>query len=355
MARAKSSWFVAAGLAVAVLGALSTLGCDKGQHRDLPPVAGVGATFPAPLYERWVNRYGSETGAKVTYSSVGSTRGIEAVMMDLADFGASDAPMSDDQLSQAGDVLHVPITLGAVAVVYNVPGVADGLRLTSDVLADLFLGVITRWNDPRISGLNPDQTLPDEEVRVVYRKDGSGTTQVFTDFLTKTSPVWAQRVGAGQKVKWPVGVAEPGNEGVAPRVQRTRGAIGYLVLSHVRALRLNSAAIRNRGGQFVTPSLDSTTAAAANAAARMPPDLRISIVDAEGDASYPIVGFSYALVRKEAPEVAKRRAVANFLWWSLHDGQAQAPFLSYATLPPEVVTKAEEQLKSVTSDGQQVL
>ena len=346
---------VAAGLAVALLSALATPGCEKGQHRDLPAVTGVGATFPAPLYQRWINRYGAETGAKVTYSSVGSSRGIEAVMTDGADFGASDAPMTDDQLQQAGDVLHVPITLGAVAIVYNVPGVGDELKLSPDVLADLFMGVITRWNDPRISGLNPDETLPDEEVRVVYRKDGSGTTQVLTDYLTKTSPAWAERLGVGQKIKWPVGTAETGNEGVAPRVQRTRGAIGYLVLSHARALRLPSAAIRNRAGQFVSPSLDGITAAAAGAAARMPVDLRISIVDAEGNSSYPIVGYSYALVRKDAPDIAKRRAVASFLWWSLHDGQAHAPFLHYATLPPEVVTKAEEQLKSVTADGQPAL
>jgi phosphate transport system substrate-binding protein len=342
-------------MAVALLAALALVGCDKGQHRDLPPVSGVGATFPAPLYQRWINRYAADTGAKVSYSSVGSSRGIEAVMTDGADFGTSDAPMTDDQLQQAGDVLHVPMTLGAVAIVYNVPGVGDELKLAPDVLADLFMGVIKRWNDPRISSLNPDETLPDEEVKVVYRKDGSGTTQVLTDYLTKTSPTWAERLGVGQKVKWPVGTAETGNEGVAPRVQRTRGAIGYLVLSHARALRLPNAAIRNRAGQFVSPSLDGITAAAAGAAARMPADLRISIVDAEGNSSYPIVGYSYALVRKEAPGLLKRRAVANFLWWSLHDGQAHAPFLHYATLPPEVVTKAEEQLKSMTSDGQPAL
>ncbi len=341
-------------LAGALLCSWLAAGCKNADSRNFPPVSGTGATFPAPLYQRWINRYAAERGGKVSYSAVGSSRGIEAVMTDGADFGASDAPMSDDQLQQAGDVLHVPMTLAAIAIVYNVPGASDELKLAPDVLADLFLGTITRWNDPRIAALNPGETLRDEPVRIAYRKDGSGTTQVLTDYLSKVSPAFSQRVGTGQKVKFPTGIGESGNEGVAQVVQRTRGALGYVALAHARSFRLHTAAVKNRAGQFVLPSLDSTTAAAASAAARMPADLRVSLVDAEGESSYPIIGYSYVLVRKEAPDPEKRRAVASFLWWGLHDGQAHAPFLHYATLPPEVVTKSEEQLKAMTSGGQPV-
>jgi phosphate transport system substrate-binding protein len=351
-------WLTAFQGRFAVAWAVSFIGlvaCANRETRDLPPVHGVGATFPAPLYQRWTNRYAAESGARVTYSAVGSTRGIEAIMTDTADFGSSDAPLNDDQLEQAGDVLHVPITLGAVAVVYNLPGAPEELRLSGDVAADLFLGVIARWNDPKIVALNPTESLRDEAVQVVYRKEGSGTTALLTEYLTKLSPAWAERVGTGQTVKWPVGTSANGNEGVAQYVRGTPGAIGYVALAYARTLRLNTAVLRNRSGQFVAPSLDSTTAAATNVKARMPNDLRVSIVDVEGDRSYPIVGFSYALLRKEAPDSKKRYALARFLWWALHDGQSHAPFMHYASLPPEVIERGEAQLKALTSDGRSVL
>jgi phosphate transport system substrate-binding protein len=339
---------------------LAASGCDRGDAvaKASAPIAGEGATFPAPLYDVWIDRYARQTGAKITYRPTGSGKGIEALLGNQVDFAGSESPLTDEQLQQAGDVLHVPMTIAPVAVAYNAQGVPDALALTPDVLAGIFLGEVKGWNDPRIAALNPGAQLPPKPITVVHRRDGSGTTRVFTEYLSRVSQDWKARVGSGTKVEWPGGgLAADGNNGVSEFISKAPGTIGYVSLNFARAKRLKVAALQNKAGQFVLPSLDGATAAAAGAAAanRIPEDFRLALVEGESADAYPITGFTYILVRREMDDPAKAATLASFLWWNIHHGQSYAPGLHFATLPPEVLARAEEQLRSLRGGGKPVL
>lgn len=318
---------------------------------------GAGATFPYPLYSRWIEEYSRiAPNVKINYQSIGSGAGIEQFSKKIIDFGGSDAPMTDEMLKKApGEVLHIPTVLGAVSITYNLPDVQEHVKLSPGVLADIYLGKIKKWDDPSIAALNPGLNLPGQNIVVVHRSDGSGTTNIFTDYLSKVSPEWKSKVGMGTSVNWPVGVGAKGNEGVSRQVQATVGAIGYVELSYALLNNLPYALIQNSAGKFVPPSLETTTAAAAGASASMPDDLRVSIVNAPGENAYPIAGFTYILVYKEQSDPEKGRALAQFLWWAVHDGEKMAPELAYGPLPPEVVVKVEKKLKSMTSGGKFLL
>ncbi|WP_078060313.1 phosphate ABC transporter substrate-binding protein PstS [Desulfotomaculum copahuensis] len=311
---------------------------------------GAGATFPYPLYSRWIDTYGQmHANVKINYQPIGSGAGIEQITKKTIDFGGSDAPMSDAQLKAApGEILHIPTVLGAVAVTYNLPGLTGHLKLTSAVLAGIYLREIKKWNDPRLTALNPELNLPDQNILVVHRSDGSGTTNIFTDYLSRVSPQWRERVGKGTAVNWPTGIGGKGNDGLSRQVQANPGAIGYVELSYALLNNLPYALLRNSAGRFVAPTLESITAAAAGAAARMPSDLRVSIVDAPGENAYPVAGFTYILAYREQADPDKGRALADFLWWAVHDGEKMARELVYAPLPPEVVTRVEQKIKSIS-------
>ena len=315
-------------------------------------LTGAGATFPYPIYSKWFDVYNQKTGVKINYQSVGSGAGIQQLTQRTVDFGASDAPMTDEQLKAApGEVLHIPTVIGAVVITYNVAGVDKGLKLTPEVLSGIYLGTITKWSDPKIASDNPGLKLPDNDVAVVHRSDGSGTTNIFTDYLSSVSPDWKSKVGKGTSVNWPVGLGAKGNEGVAGQVKQVPGSIGYVELAYAVQNKLPYANMKNQAGQFVEPTLDSTTAAAAGAASNMPEDLRVSIVNAAGEKAYPIAGFTYILAYKEQDDAAKGKAMVDFLWWGVHDGEQYATDLLYAPLPKEVVARDEAKIKSITFQG----
>lgn len=367
------------GLVRLLLGALvaaalaATAACSGGAAPVAPPTAapaagqasaiepargltGAGATFPYPLYSKWFDVYYQQKGVRINYQSIGSGAGIQQLTQRTVDFGASDAPMTDEQIKATGaEVLHIPTTMGPVAVIYNLQGVQSGLRLSGDTLAGIFLGTIKKWNDPRIAADNAGTSLPNTDIVAVHRSDGSGTTNIFTDYLSTVSPEWKSKVGKGTSVNWPVGLGAKGNEGVAGGVKEQPGGIGYVELAYAVQNRLTYAFMRNQAGRFVEPTLDSTTAAAAGAAAKMPDDLRVSIVDAPGDASYPISGYTYILVYKDQTDGPKARALVDFLWWAIHDGESYAEELMYAPLPGDVVTKAEAKVRAITFQGKPLM
>jgi phosphate transport system substrate-binding protein len=318
---------------------------------------GAGASFPYPLYSRWIAEYCRlEKNVQINYQSIGSGSGIQQFSQKVIDFGGTDAPMSDEQLSGVpGEVLHVPMVMGAVAVTYNIPEVKSGLRLSQDVLADIYLGKIKKWNDQRLKDLNPEVALPDRAILVVHRSDGSGTTNIFTDYLSSVSPEWKQKVGQGTAVNWPAGVGGKGNEGVSRQVQATEGSIGYVELAYAIMNKLPYALLKNSDGLFVEPSVEGTMAAAAGAADKMPDDLRVSIVNAPGPGAYPIAGYTYILVYREQSDPAKGKALVKFLWWAVHEGDQTAINLHYAPLPEEVQKKVEVKLKSVSFKGKPLL
>jgi phosphate transport system substrate-binding protein len=320
-------------------------------------LTGAGASFPFPLYSKWVADYQKrDPRVRINYQSIGSGGGIRQITERTVDFGGSDAPMTPAQLAKApGKLLHVPTTLGAVVVTYNLAGVPTGLKLTPDVLAGIFLGDLKKWNDPKLAALNPGVALPDQPIAVVHRSDGSGTTNVFTDYLAKVSPAWKEKVGVGTSVKFPTGLGGKGNEGVAGQVKTTPGTIGYVELAYAVQNKLPYAQLKNQAGQFVEPKIDSITAAAAGAAASMPADLAVSITDAPGAEAYPISAFTYALVYQDSADRRKAEALAKFLWWAIHDGQSAAAALHYAPLPAAVVAKVEAKLKTLTAGGQPLL
>ena len=316
-------------------------------------LTGAGATFPFPLYSKWFDVYKQSAGVEVNYQSVGSGAGIKQLTENTVDFGASDAVMSEDQIKQAGgsDVFHIPTAIGAVVATYNVTGIESGLKLTPETISGIYLGTITKWNDPKIAADNPDRKLPDTAIAVVARSDGSGTTSIFTDYLSAISPDWKAKVGKGTSVKWPVGLGAKGNEGVAGQVKQTPGAIGYVELAYAEQNKLPYASMKNQAGKFVAPTIDSTTAAAAGAASTMPDNLRVSLVNAPGDASYPIAGFTWLLVRKDQSDASKGKALVDLVWWGIHDGQKYHKDLLYAPLPADVVKKAEAMIKQITFQG----
>ena len=315
---------------------------------------GAGATFPAVLYTKWFSEYAKLTGVEINYQSIGSGGGIKAISDMTVDFGASDAALTDEQLKAAkgGALLHIPTTLGAVAVTYNIPGVSKQLKFTPEALAGVFLGTITKWNDPRLVADNPDANLPASNIVVVHRSDGSGTTSIFTDYLSNVSPDWKSKVGTGTSVNWPTGLGEKGNEGVTNGVKQTPNSIGYVELIYAIQNKLAVAQVKNKAGQFVEPKLESVSAAAAGVSQTIAGDLRASIVNAPGEAAYPISGFTWLLVYEKQTDKAKATALTRMLWWALHEGQKYTSDLGYAPLPKEIQTRAEDKVLAVTVDGQ---
>jgi phosphate transport system substrate-binding protein len=325
---------------------VGALGTASGARADTLLINGAGATFPYPLYSKWFAEYGRlHPELRFNYQSIGSGGGVKMFTSRTVDFGATDVPMTEEELRKAPDAVHVPVTLGAVAVVYNGP--PDGLKLTPDVLADIYLGKITRWNDARIAALNPGAVLPSGTIKVVHRSDGSGTTAVFTEYLAKVSPAWKQQVGAAKSVKWPLGLGGKGNEGVSGTVKATPGSIGYVELAYAKQNDLPMAALKNAAGAFIRPSVASTAAAAAEVP--IPDDARLSLTNAPGREAYPIVSPTYILIRKDQPDRPKGKALVEFLWWAVHEGQAMGEKLDYAPLPRPLAAKVEALLRTITS------
>jgi phosphate transport system substrate-binding protein len=316
-------------------------------------INGAGATFPFPLYSKLFSDYNKlYPNLKFNYQSIGSGGGIKQITERVVDFGASDAPLTDEQLAKAAGLVHIPTVLGAVVITYNLPG-APAIKLTPEALAGIYLGKIQKWSDPAIAASNPGAKLPDSAIAVVHRSDGSGTSAIFTDYLSKVSSEWSSKVGHATSVKWPTGLGGKGNEGVTGMVKQTPGAIGYVELAYAKQNKLPTAALRNHDGAFVAPSIASTSTAAAGV--EMPADFRVSITDARGKDAYPIASFTYILVYKDQKDAAKGEALVKFLWWATHEGQKSAPGLDYAPLPPAVVKKVEATLKALTVDGKPVL
>jgi phosphate transport system substrate-binding protein len=344
-------------LVTAVAMAVGCKGCKKDEPKpgniDLQ---GAGATFPYPLYSKWVSDYQKlHPDVRINYQSIGSGGGIRQITERTVDFGASDAPMTDEELQKApGKILHIPTTLGAVVLCLNVEGV-QSLNLTPELIAGIFLGEITKWNDPKLVAENAGVALPDAAITVVFRSDGSGTTAVFTDYLSKVSTDWDKKIGRGKSVKFPVGLGAKGNEGVAGQIKTTPGTVGYVELAYATQNNLAFATVKNKAGQLVKPDLPGVSAAAAGALASMPPDYRVSITNAEGDEAYPISSFTYILIYQEQQDAQKGVALVNFLSWAIHDGQRVGPDLHYAPLPGELVTKVDATLKTVTTGGKAVL
>jgi len=314
-------------------------------------INGAGATFPNPLYSKWFSEYNKKfPDIRFNYQSIGSGGGIQQFTAGTVDFGASDAPMNDGELAKAPDAVHIPTVLGAVVLTYNAP--FNDLKLTPGLIADIFLGKVKTWNDPAVAKVNPGLKLPDAPVTVVRRSDGSGTTYVFTEYLAAVSAEWKEKVGAGKSVSWPVGLGGKGNEGVTGLVKQTPGAIGYVELAYANQNKMATAAVQNREGSFVTPSIAATSAAAAGVA--LPDDYRVSLVNAPGRDSWPIASFTYLLVHRDAKDQAKGDALVKFLWWAVHDGQALAAPLDYAPLPKAAVTRLEATIKSLKVQGKPV-
>jgi phosphate transport system substrate-binding protein len=314
---------------------------------------GAGATFPNPLYQKWLSEYGKlNPNVKIDYQSIGSGGGIKQIQAHTVDFGASDAPMTDAELTASpGELVHIPTALGAVVITYNLQGIPKPLRFSAEVIADIFLGKITKWNDPRIKADNVDATLPAAEITVVHRAESSGTSFVFTDYLAKVSADWKDRVGADKAPKWPVGQGGKGNEGVTGQIKQQPNTIGYVELSFAVQNRLPVALVKNAGGNFVEPSIGAVTAAAAAVAGITPDDLRVSITNANGATAYPISSYTYILVYKAQPDAVKGKALVDFLWWGIHDGEQFAKDLQYAPLPDEIAKRAEAKINSITSGG----
>jgi phosphate transport system substrate-binding protein len=318
-------------------------------------LSGAGATFPFPLYSKWMSEYNKlHPDVKINYQSIGSGGGIRQVTSGTVDFGASDAPMSDEDMKKAPKkLLHVPTTIGAVVVAYNVSGVPTGLKLDAGVVADIFLGKIKKWNDPKIGEANPGVSLPAEEIRVVTRSDGSGTTAVYTGFLASISSEFREKVGAGKSVKWPAGLGAKGNEGVTGQLKTTPFTIGYVELAYAAQNKLTHAAVKNQAGEFVTAEVSAVTEAARNV--EMPDTLTVSLANAPGKGSYPISSYTYILVYEDTDNTQKGKALAEFLRWAVHDGQALAQGLDYAPLPEPVVQKVSARLETLTAKGTPLL
>src|SRR5499427_2862125 len=316
-------------------------------------INGAGATFPYPIYSKWFDVYHTKNSSiQFNYQSVGSGAGIKQVTEGTVDFGASDGPMSDEQLKAYQDkhgsgILHFPTVLGAAVPTYNVPGVTASLNFTPEALAGIFLGKITKWNDPAIAGPNAGVNLPSADIVVVHRSDGSGTTYIWTDYLSKVSSEWMSKVGKNTSVNWPVGLGGKGNEGVSGLVKQTPGAIGYVELIYAIQNNLSYGVVKNSSGKFIKCSIDTVTAAAGAAAAAMPKDFRVSITNAPGKGFYPISSYTWMLFYETPKDKAKAKVMVEFMKWALTDGQKYAKDLGYAPLPPNVVNLETEALKRI--------
>src|SRR5438105_2419587 len=320
---------------------------------------GAGATFPAPLYTKWFEEYARLTGVKINYQAIGSGGGIKGGQEQTADGGGSDAPMTDEQLKAAkgGEIVHVPTALGAIVPSYNIPDLGTGtkLKFTGDTLAGIFLGTITKWNDPELVADNPNLARVNQDIVVVHRSDGSGTNFGWTDYLSTVSKDWSQQVGKGTSVNWPVGLGGSGNAGVAGEVQQNPNAIGYVELIYALQNNLDYGMVKNRAGSFIEPTLDSVTAAAAASIQNIPPDLRFSIVDAPGEASYPISTATWLLAYATQTDQPKAEALTRMLWWATHDAQRFNKDLAYATVPPELTSRSEQFIRQISVGGKQAL
>ncbi len=320
---------------------------------------GAGATFPYVIYMKWFDEYKKLTGVQFNYQSIGSGGGIKQIIEGTVDFGATDGPMTDKQLEdakskQGTNVLHIPTVLGAVVLSYNIPGINKGLVLDGQTTADIFFGKIKKWNDSRIKKLNPKLNLPDRAIIVAHRSDGSGTTFIFSDYLSKVSSEWKSKVGTGTSVNWPIGLGGKGNEGVTGLVKQTAGAIGYIELAYAVKNKLAYASIKNKSGNVVEPNFNSVTAAAEGTSKSMPEDMRVSITDADGKDSYPISGFTWLLVYQNMKNDSKAEAMVKFLNWAMEKGQTFASDLYYAPLPKSVAKMNERKIDSITANGKKI-
>lgn len=344
--------------ALMVTAAVLTVACGGGSPADKTTapqaskelqINGAGATFPYPIYSKWFAEYNAlHPEVRINYQSIGSGGGIRQLTNQTVFFGATDGPMSEEQLKAApGAVLHFPTVLGAVVPIYNVPGVEGDLKFSGAVLADIYLGKVKKWNDPALAKLNPGVKLPATDITVVHRSDGSGTTFIFVDFLSKVSPAFKEKVGVATSVNWPAGVGGKGNEGVSGLVTQTPGSIGYVELIYAKQTKTAYGAVQNAAGEFVKASVEAVTAAAAEAAANMPADFRVSITNAPGKAAYPIASFTWMLLFENPTDKAQSAAMVNFLKWALTDGQKGAAELGYAPLPASVVTLEQAALAKV--------
>jgi len=309
---------------------------------------GAGATFPNPIYQKWFSEYHKiHPDVQFNYQSIGSGGGIRQVLAGTVDFGASDGPMTDEQLSQAKmKILHIPTVLGAVVPAYSIPGVTGEVKFTPQALSGIFLGKITSWNDPAITGPNPGMNFPNQPIIVIHRSDGSGTTFIFTDYLSKISPDWQGGPGKGTSVKWPVGLGGKGNEGVAGMIRQMQGAIGYIELIYAVQNKIPYGSVKDAAGNFIQATLGSVTAAAASVKS-MPADFRVSITNAPGKDAYPISSFTWLLIPEKSKDAAKGKILADFLTWMVDDGQKMVADLSYAPLPENVAVKVKAAIKSV--------
>ena len=311
------------------------------------PLSGAGSTFVYPVMTKWSYEYAQKTGVKINYQPIGSGGGIQQIIAKTVDFGASDAPLTAQMMKEHG-LMQMPDTSGGVAIAYNIPGVGKGLKFTPELIAEIYLGKITNWNDPRIKAVNPDIKLPDFPVIVVHRSDGSGTTFIFTSYLSDVSPDWAKKVGHSISVNWPVGIGGKGNPGVAGFITKTRGSVGYVELAYVLQNSMTYGPVENKSGVFVWPTIASSQAAAATVK-RIPSDFNIMFVNAPGKDSYPIAGFTYLIIYKHQTNPGKAHELLNFVKWIYTaQGQAMAKSLDYVPLPASLIHKINEQLKEVT-------
>lgn len=317
---------------------------------------GAGATFPAPLYTKWFNVYQQLTQVQINYQSVGSGAGITQITNNTIDFGASDAIMTAQQQQSAealhGPILHIPMTSGSVAIIYNIPGISTSqtLKLTPDVLVDIYLKNITKWNDPRITAINPDLSLPDLTISVVYRSDASGTTFIFTNYLSKMSNEWATKVGNATNVAWPGDIGANQSAGVAGQVQQISGSIGYVELGYALQNSIKVASLKNTAGNYITPSVAATTAAADGVS--LPADMKIMLTNSPNQDAYPIVGFTWLLVYQNQTDQTKGQALAKMLWWAIHDGQQYTTALDFAPMTSGAVAIAEKEIETINFQGQ---
>jgi len=352
------------GISAAIFLATSTI-MTGAVYAQQVTINGAGATFPFPLIDTWRVEYQKvKPDVNINYQSIGSGGGVKQFTEKTVDFGATDAPLTQNESQKAPGAVHIPETIGSVVAAYNLPGIPDkGLKLTGEVLADIFLGKVTKWNDPKIQSLNTDKTLPGDDIVVVHRSDGSGTTFVWTDYLSSASPAWKDQLGKGKSVEWPVGIGAPGNEGVANAIKGTPNTIGYIELSYALTTNTPFAFIQNKEGNFVEPSLNSTMAAVESYVATLPKGdgvwTDVTLVNAAGADSYPIASFSYLLLNKELStnpnlDQAKAKALVDFISWAITDGQKMAESLDYVPLPDGVVKLDQDTLKSLTFNGQPI-
>jgi phosphate transport system substrate-binding protein len=322
-------------------------------------LTGAGSTFDYPIFSKWFDTYNKMTGVQINYASIGSGGGIRQVTEGTVDFGASDAPLTQQQMdafkkARGADVLHIPIIIGGVAISYNLPSVGQGIKLDGQTLADIYLGKIKKWNDSRLKKLNPDKKLPDRAILVAHRSEGSGTTFIFTSYLTKVSPEWAKKCGNSTSVNWPVGLGAKGTEGVAGIISQSVGSIGYVELAYAKQNNLPYAIMENKAGNFIDVNFNTVSNAAAGAAKNMPKDLRAVITNAEGKQSYPICGFSWVVVPQDIKNHSHAVALVKFLKWAVTKGQEDATSLFYAPLPKPVQKLDLEKINSITSNGKKL-